>query len=323
MKQKLLFLLTALLLPVTLSAESENVTVGDYSYTIVKDKSYAYVRGGSTDLTSIRIPSSITYKDITYTVVGINDMAFYSRKNVTSVSLPSTLRWIGAEAFIGCNISSLNIPNSIETICHGAFASCKALTTLSLPAKAITIQYQAFSGCSSLNSVELFAGSELQREVFKDCTSLTSIVIPQNVTLGSENFKGCTGLKKATILSSNTGEWTFSGCTSLTTVSFGNTVRTIDKYCFNGCTGLTSVVIQDQIETIGDGAFQDCSNLESITFGSGLKTLGKSGAQSGIVSGCTNLSKVIIPDIASWCNVDIVHGDDFFKSASYTVMKPM
>ena len=315
MKQKLLFLLTALLLPVTLSAESENVTVGDYSYTIVKDKSYAYVRGGSTDLTSIRIPSSITYKDITYTVVGINDMAFYGRKNVTSVSLPSTLRWIGAEAFNGCNISSLNIPNSIETICHAAFASCKALTTLSLPAKAITIQYQAFSGCSSLNSVELFAGSELQREVFKDCTSLTSIVIPKNVTLGSENFKGCTGLKKATILSSNTGEWTFSGCTSLTTVSFGNTVRTIDKSCFNGCTGLKSVVIRDQIETIGDGAFQDCSNLESITFGSGLKTLGKSGAQSGIVSGCTNLSKVIIPDIASWCNVDIVHGDDIFKYA--------
>ena len=302
-----------MLLPFAAWAEYKDVTVGDYSYTINIEEHYAYVRGGASDLTSIHIPSSITYDNATYTVVGVDDMAFYSRKNVTSVSLPSTLKWIGKEAFTGCNMTSLNVPNSINIIYSGAFAGCKALTTLSLPSKAITIQYEAFAGCSNLKSVELYAGSELQRDVFENCTSLTSVVIPKNTTLGSEVFKGCTGLTKVTIWSSNTGEWTFSGCTSLTAVAFGSTVRTIDKGCFKGCTSLTSVVIRDQIETIGDGAFQDCSNLESITFGSGLKTLGKASDQAGIVQGCTKLSKVIIPDIASWCNVDIVHGDDIFK----------
>lgn len=314
MKQKqLLFSLFALLMPISSSAESKQITLGDYSYTIDTEEFYAYVRGGATDLTSVKIPSSITYDQKTYTVVGIDEMAFWSRKNITSVSLPSTLKWIGKEAFTGCNINSLIIPNSVNIIYSGAFASCKALTTLSLPSKAITIQSQAFSGCSNLKAVELFAGSELQYNAFKNCTSLTSVVIPKNTTLGSQIFEGCTGLTKVTIWNSNTGEYTFNDCTSLSTISFGNTVRTIDKYCFSGCTSLTSVVIRDQIETIGDGAFKDCSNMESITFGSGLKTLGKAGDQSGIVQGCAKLSKVIIPDIASWCNADIVHGDDIFK----------
>jgi len=314
MKQKLfIFILMTLFLPVMASAESEKVTVNGYNYTIITDDYYAYVTGGASGSTVISIPSSITYKNQSYTVVGVDDMAFWSRDEVTSVSLPSTLRWIGKEAFLGCNMTSLIIPNSVNTIQTGAFASCKALLSLSLPSKAITIQRQAFRNCISLTSVSIFAGSDLQGEVFENCTSLTNVVIPKNATLGGQDFAGCTGLTKVVIWSSDTGEYTFNGCTSLTTISFGSTARNIDKYCFSGCTGLTSVVIPNQIETIGDGAFQDCSNLESITLGSGLKKLGQINTQAGIVSGCTNLSKVIIHDVASWCNVDLVHGVDIFQ----------
>lgn len=50
--------------------------------------------------------------------------------------------------------------------------------------------------------------------------------------------------------------------------------------------------------TIGSKAFQNCTSLTSIAFPNKIKHIGEF-----VFSGCGNLTKVIIPDIASWCKV--------------------
>ena len=301
MKKRVYLSLMALLLSAITYAEKKNVTVGDLTYKIDTEKHFAIIVRAGSDTHSLNISSSITYENITYTVTAIGEYAFMGREDITSVSIPSTVKSIGTSAFAGCGLTSVIIPSSVNTIGSGAFGNCFSLGTVSLPQNAMTIESQAFSGCTSLQSISIPEGYTIRFDAFKNCTQLNSVTIPKNTNLGgSQIFSGCTGLTSVTIENETTGEFTFSGCTSLSQITFGENVKTIGKGCFARCTALTSVVVSDNVETIDDTAFQDCTNLTSLTFGSGLKTIG-----ANIVSGCDNLSKIIIPNIATWCNVDI------------------
>lgn len=309
MKKELLLLLS-MLLPFTAWAELKYIGVGDLSYTINTETHNASVRGSSkTDLISVTIPSSIVYDDVTYQVVGIEDYAFLGRSALTSVSFPSSLRVIGQDAFDGCGITQVLIPGSVQTVGNFAFANCSNLMSFSLGGS-MTLGMGAFKSCVSLSSVSIPEGSTLYQGVFSYCTGLTSVTIPKNITFVDGGcFSQCTGLTSVRIENTTTGTNTFEGCSSLTTVTFGPDARTIDKSCFYNCTGLTSFVVPNQIATINDGAFYNCTNLESLTLGNGLVSVGNSYGGLSIVVGCEKLSKVIIPDIASWCNVDFVtHG---------------
>ena len=56
----------------------------------------------------------------------------------------------------------------------------------------------------------------------------------------------------------------FSGCSNISTVTFGDSVKVIPNYLFFSCTGLTSVTIGNSVTTIGNGAFYNCNNLVNI-----------------------------------------------------------
>lgn len=58
----------------------------------------------------VNIPSSVTYKGISYNVTGISSRAFYNSTNLTSVSIPETVEYIGNMAFCGCtSLTTLKI----------------------------------------------------------------------------------------------------------------------------------------------------------------------------------------------------------------------
>ena len=58
----------------------------------------------------------------------------------------------------------------------------------------------------------------------------------------------------------------FYGCSSLTTVTIGNSVTSIGEYAFYNCTGLTSITIPDSVTSIGERAFLGCTGLTTINF---------------------------------------------------------
>ena len=87
------------------------------------------------------------------------------------------------------------------------------------------------------------------------------------------------------------GWHTFSGCTSLTSVTISNSVTSIGGYAFEGCTRLTSVIIPNSVISILGCAFRDCTDLTSISMPNGVTSIGMNAFY-----GCTSLTSITIPD---------------------------
>ena len=207
--------------------------------------------------------------------------------------------------FSGCNIVSIKIPASVETIEAGAFAGCRSLTTIS---------FEKNSNLKDIRSESAIGFESATSDIirysyygaFSDCSSLTSIEIPTSVeTIGVYAFLGCHSLAKVT----------FEKGSKLKEISgYGYYVE--KRYpathwhgVFSDCP-ITSIEIPASVESIEECAFKGCSQLASVTFekGSKLKTIGgmnlifpvsfdSSGAQAhlGAFSDCTALTSIEIP----------------------------
>lgn len=81
---------------------------------------------------------------------------------------------------------------------------------------------------------------------------------------------------------------------SLTSLNFGESVKSIPSSLAHEVTGLTSVVIPDSVTEIGDYAFCDCENLKSVTIGNSVEKI-----YNNAFDGC-GLTSVIIPDSVTY-----------------------
>lgn len=107
----------------------------------------ANVKAASTALTgSVTIPESVEIDGKSYTVTAIADGGFKNCQTLLSVELPSTLVTIGNSAFYDCGIADIILPEGLETIGAGAFASHHGvgLTRIIIPATVKSIGEQAF-----------------------------------------------------------------------------------------------------------------------------------------------------------------------------------
>ena len=119
--------------------------------------------------------------------------------------------------------------------------------------------------------------TELTAEVTGGGNYSGSIVIPESITyntqtysvtsIGNYAFSSCSGLTSITIPNSVTsiGKGAFYGCSGLTSVTIPNSVTSIGDEAFSNCSGLTSVTIPNSVTSIGDFAFMGCSGLISVT----------------------------------------------------------
>ena len=113
---------------------------------------------------------------------------FPTGKPITSYNLPSPVISIEDGAFQGCNLTSLDITNNINSIGNYVFCDCTSLTNITLPDTVINIGTNAFLGCSSLGQIIIPVSiASIGADAFDYCTNLTIVYFQGNApTIKSE-----------------------------------------------------------------------------------------------------------------------------------------
>ena len=270
---------------------------------------YGYSTSSSAEDTYY-IPSSLKY--VTITGGNILYGAFYNCNSLTSVTIPNSVKSIGSYAFYNCSgLTSVTIPDRVTSIGSKAFYNCAGLTSVTIGNGVTSIGDRAFSGCSGLTEIRydgdltgwcgisglgyLMEYGKSTKTLYIDGTKIEGdLIISEGVkSIGDYAFSGCSGLTSVTIPDSVTsiGSGVFLYCSGLTSVTIGNGVTRIGDGAFSHCDGLTSVTIPDSVTRIGGSAFWCCSGLTSITIGNGVTSIGNWAFQ-----GCSGLTSVTIPD---------------------------
>lgn len=110
-----------------------------------------------------------------------NLAAWPLRSNIKNISLPSTLEFIGSQAFAGSTFTEVTIPASMTKITDGAFSSCYYLTVVNFHDNITEIGDEAFqnSGITNITLPETI--KSIGSKAFNN-SSLLSFTIPNSVT---------------------------------------------------------------------------------------------------------------------------------------------
>ena len=153
---------------------------------------------------------------------------------------------------------------------------------------------------------------------YNDRSSITEVIIECRLgddvtTIGDYAFSGCENLHSVSMGDNVTiiGGSAFSNCTSLTSVKIPDSVTAIGNHAFYECTSLTSVKIPDSVTIIGDWAFMDCDSLTSVTVGNSVTTIGDMA-----FAWCDSLTEIIFRGSAP------TFGDIVFSAVTATAYYP-
>ena len=237
---------------------------------------------------SIPANTTINFKE---GVKRLNILTSYP-KNITEITLPSTLETIESYAFSDyAGLTRITIPKAVKSIGNYAFSGCKNLQEVVFEnnTQLEEIGEGVFSGCSSLQSFTYpIPVTTVKNKMFYNCTSLTNInYTDPNVLekIGDSAFDRCNSF-----ISLNTnqypnlkeiGEGAFEH-SGLTEVILSNPLGKIGKYVFYGCEKIRNMVLPTNLEVIPDG-FADlhlengvCEDIEELFIPKSIKTIGES-----------------------------------------------
>ena len=273
-------------------------------------------------------------------VQSIGQYAFYNCSELTSITIGNGVTSISWNAFRACNaLSSLTvsannpkydsrencnaiietatntlvvgyknsvIPNSITCIGNNAFRDCSDLPSITLGNSVTSIGDGAFNGCSGLTKVTInsneivskdYSTSSPLRHIFGN--QVKEYILGDEVqSIGQYAFSGCSGLPSITIPNSVTsiGDYAFQGC-KLTTVTINSNAIMSKDYKSNASlkdifgSQVLEYIIGDEVQSIGQYAFYGCSGLPSITIPNSVTSIGNSAFYH-----CTGLTSITIPN---------------------------
>lgn len=216
--------------------------------------------------------SAVEVGGIEYTLNsdGTAEVAFKSGYYEGAVVIPAKFEYSGAHY-------------TVTSIGWGAFSECRGLTSVEIPNSVNSIGDNAFYSCSNLKELTIADGPtnlEFGGNVFYE-TPIETLYLGRNFTCIDDEYANnpfCkkTSIKSLTISDSVTsiGNAVFSECSGLTSVEIPNSVTLISGFAFSDCSGLTSIVIPNSVTKIGSGAFWGCSSLTSASIGSSVTFIG-------------------------------------------------
>lgn len=236
---------------------------GDASNYEVAISGYSY--SGSTGV-ELRLPTQIQEEGQTqaYTVVGVNGDVFANCPYISGVTFGSTYRFVGAEAFMGCPLTtiSFNHNGAMRTLNDRAFYRCKQLVNVTIPASVTSIGTGVFADCTALNAITVVNGNQKYCAIGGVLYTMSKDVLvqwPAALTVGNSIDGSCT-IGSAECPVRVIGDKAFEGCIYLNKITdMYETVATIGEQAFYNCSNLYEVKIPSTVVTIGRQAFYGCA----------------------------------------------------------------
>ena len=235
-------LILALNFILSLSLFAYDFQIGDlcYSITSTLERTVSVEAGSSSLNGDVVIPSIVTYNDVDFTVTYIADNGFSKCYNITSLTIPNSVKGIGYMGLGWChylNTIVLDNPSSLFSVGSYAFdydwRAFKTVRIINADEKVLLNEGAGILGTSSLPTHELFINEEK--------------VVDYKVTDGVETINTC-----------------FRYCNSIETLSMPNSVTSIVDYACYSCTALKTVTLSSKLESIGYSAFAECPELRTI-----------------------------------------------------------
>lgn len=104
--------------------------------------------------------------------------AFCYDPNITSVITCPTLRSIGDWAFIWADISTISLPETLNSIGTYTFYKASLSGTVALPDSLTQLGASAFSGCEKVEAIQIGSGlKDIPANAFAGCTNLKTITV--------------------------------------------------------------------------------------------------------------------------------------------------
>lgn len=164
------------------AATTQTFTYGDFEYSYVSGSNEATLKRYLGSSTTVSISAWVPAPDGSWkTVTTIGNRAFLPPvngspvpKNITAVTIPTTVTKIDIYAFSGTPLKEVVIPSSVQTIGHSAFASCTELKKIDIQGET-QIGMRAFAGCTALKTAKINENCTAAGAAFTDCTALEKV----------------------------------------------------------------------------------------------------------------------------------------------------
>ncbi len=263
-------------------------------------------------------------------VQSIAPSAFNGASALHTLTLPSTLTSIGANAFNGCvNIYSaeantirgaIDISSTGNTFLTNRLTYKNDSTTppitggdvgATIPGTSLTWSYNPTTHSLNLkisggNGVlpNYSATSPAPWAAYAD--GIEAITVQSGITsIGNNAFAGMKNVVDVYLPDTVTsiGNDAFNGCTSLKTIKLPSALTYLGEAAFRNCSALESIEIPSSIRVIENETFYDCVSLTSVTLNEGLEEIGDSAFYN-----CKALKMIAFPSTLNYIGEDAFWG---------------
>lgn len=206
----------------------------------------------------------------------------YEMSNLSSLDIPSTVESIGRDAFKGVDMRKFTHADGviyIGSVLYGYNGKMPLNTHIIIKDGTKTISPNAFADYEGLSAITIPSSvTHIGNWAFNNCSSYRKTYYLGDIegwckirmassAIGSEFYLNNKIVRKLIIPNSVDSIYdnTFSGCSSIYSVEIPNSVRHIGESAFSGCSSLDSLTIPNSVTSIGNEAFAGCSMLQYVS----------------------------------------------------------